>query len=74
VDPRLDEDGVRAAVDKIVRQALEEAKALQKVYADRRRRPAPKYKVGDKVLVNRKALMSQQDREVVSGTLLSNYL
>ncbi len=58
----------RAAIDLVVHQALDQAKATYKRYADEKRRPPPVYKMGDRVLVSRQALSSGADRDLVHRT------
>jgi len=60
----ISQEDMRRGVDRLVRQALEEAKMKQKRYADEKRREPQDYKVGDRVVVSRQALMSHEDREM----------
>jgi hypothetical protein len=66
VSDKLSAADLRRALDRMTRQALEEAKVRQKRYADEKRRPAHKFRVGDRVVVNREALMSHEDREMMA--------
>jgi len=61
-------DDMRLALYRSCRQSLQEAKQVQKRKADLKRRPAYDYKVGDRVLVSRKALTSREDREMIEVT------
>ncbi len=66
VSDEISREDLRRSIDRTARQALEDAKALQKKYADEKRREAYKFKVGQRVLISRKALMPHEDREMES--------
>ncbi len=63
-----DDAQLQRGVDRMVREALERAKAKYKREADARLRPAPVFKAGDRVLVHQRALVSVMDRDVVEGS------
>jgi hypothetical protein len=51
----------------MVQNALEEAQARMKQYADAKRRPSPRYKVGDRVYASSRALRSREENEMLGS-------
>jgi hypothetical protein len=64
--PEVTEDDIRRGFDQALHQAMSQAKAAYKLHGDARRRPAPDFKPGDRVLVSRIALSTDNDRELAS--------
>lgn len=61
----LSDKELRAVTDRLVHDALEEAQARMKKYADAKRRPSPQYKAGDRVFVDSKAMRSREENEML---------
>jgi transposase InsO family protein len=71
-----DDQATRDAVDRMVQQALEEAQQKYKAAVDVKRRPAPVFKVGQRVMVRSAVLQSKSESELMGHTrkLLSKYI
>ena len=71
--PRVDDASpaeARAAVDRMVHAALEDAQRKTKMIADAKRRPAPRLAAGDRVRVSATSLMSQAERTLFENRKL----
>ena len=63
----MSDKDLRAVTDRMVQNALEEAQARMKQYADAKRRPSPRYKVGDRVYASSRALRSREENEMLGS-------
>ena len=71
-----DEQSLRVAVDRMVQQALEEAQQKYKASVDVKRRPAPVFTKGQRVMVRSAVLQSKAESELMGNSrkLMSKYV
>jgi hypothetical protein len=64
----LNDKELRAVTDRMVQDALEEAQARMKQYADAKRRLSPQYKAGDRVYVDSRAMRLREEENEMLGS------